>query len=67
MKWSQAICASILVDEFYILSRRTKSQLRSDLSVTDLPLASGASPGRFFANRGLPPKPAETAIREIAS
>jgi len=66
MKWSQAACASILVDEFYILSRRTKSQLQSDLSITDLPLAPGASARLFAANWGFSPKPAETPIREIA-
>ncbi len=29
MKWSQAICASILVDEFYLLSLHARSNSRS--------------------------------------
>ena len=28
MKWSQAICASILVDEFYLLSLHVRSNSR---------------------------------------
>jgi hypothetical protein len=59
MKWSQAICASILVDEFYLLSPHTKSKTRSGRDVIGVPLEPAFRPNLFTADWGLPPKPVE--------
>ena len=58
MKWSQAICASILVDEFYTLSPHARSNLRS--GVPAVPSEPMSRPRLFAADWGLPPKPVRT-------
>jgi hypothetical protein len=60
MKWSQAICASILVDEFYFLSPHTRSNPRSGRDVPGVPLEPALRPNLFTADWGLPPKPVRT-------
>jgi hypothetical protein len=60
MKWSQAICASILVDEFYFLSPHTRSNPRSGRDVPGVPLEPAFRPNLFTADWGLPPKPVRT-------
>ena len=60
MKWSQAICASILVDEFYLLSLHARSNSRSGREVPSAPLEPAFRPNLFKADWGLPrrsPKP----------
>ena len=52
MKWSQAICASILVDGFYATSPRYNEQV--DWGV---PLGRGYRPNLLTPDWGLPPKP----------
>jgi hypothetical protein len=59
MKWSQAICASILVDEFYLLSPHTRSRSRSERDVMGVPLEPAFRPNLFTADWGLPQKPVE--------
>jgi hypothetical protein len=54
MKWSQAICASILVDEFYLLSPHTRSKSRSGRDVIGVPLEPAFRPSLFTADWGLP-------------
>jgi hypothetical protein len=60
MKWSQAICASILVDEFYLLSLNARSNPRSGRDVPRLPAEPAFRPNLFTADWGLPPNPART-------
>lgn len=60
MKWSQAICASILVDEFYLLSLNARSNPRSGRDVPRLPVEPAFRPNLFTADWGLPPNPART-------
>ena len=60
MKWSQAICASILVDEFYLLSLNARSNPRSGRDVPRLPVEPALRPNLFTADWGLPPNPART-------
>jgi hypothetical protein len=57
MKWSQAICASILVDEFYLLSLHVRSNSRSSGDVPNVPLEPALRPNLFTADWGLPPRP----------
>jgi hypothetical protein len=59
MKWSQAICASILVDEFYLLSPHTRSKPRSGRDDLSVPLEPAFRPSLLTADWGLPPKPVE--------
>ena len=54
MKWSQAICASILVDEFYTLSPHARFNLRSDLGVPAVPSEPMSRPRLFAADWGFP-------------
>ena len=62
MKWSQAICASILVDEFYLLSLHARSNSRSGQGVPSAPLELAFRPNVFKAGWGLPQNPVpETA------
>jgi hypothetical protein len=63
MKWSQAICASILVDEFYLLSLHARSKSRSGREVPE-PVFR---PNLFTADWGLPPKPGPNPVPETAS
>ena len=65
MKWSQAICASILVDEFYTLSPHARSNLRSDLGVPAVPSEPMSRPRLFAADWGLPPKPVPTTSQRL--
>jgi hypothetical protein len=62
MKWSQAICASILVDEFYLLSLHARSNLRSGRysDGPGAPLEPALKPNLFTADWGLPPRPVRT-------
>jgi hypothetical protein len=60
MKWSEAICASILVDEFYLLSLNARSNPRSGRDVPRLPVEPAFRPNLFTADWGLPPNPART-------
>jgi hypothetical protein len=60
MKWSQAICASILVDEFYLLSLHARSNSRSGRDVPNVPLEPALRPNLFTADWGLPPRPVRT-------
>src|SRR5262245_9087255 len=62
MKWSQAICASILVDEFYLLSLHARSNLRSDRYSDEpgAPLEPALKPILFTADWRLPPRPVRT-------
>ena len=60
MKWSHAICASILVDEFYLLSLHARSNSRSGREVPSAPLEPAFRPNLFTADWGLPPKPVRT-------
>jgi len=60
MKWSEAICASILVDEFYLLSLNARSNPRSGRDVPRLPAEPAFRPNLFTADWGLPPNPART-------
>jgi hypothetical protein len=62
MKWSQAICASILVDEFYTLSPHARSNLRSDLGVR-VPSEPVSRPRLFAADWGFPRSPSEPGPR----
>jgi hypothetical protein len=57
MKWSQAICASILVDEFYLLSLHARLNSRSGRDVPNVPLEPALRPNLFTADWGLPPRP----------
>ena len=60
MKWSQAICASILVDEVYLLSLNARFNPRSGRDVPRLPAEPAFRPNLFTADWGLPPNPART-------
>ena len=60
MKWSQAICASILVDEFYLLSLHARTNSRSGRDVPNVPLEPALRPNHFTADWGLPPRPVRT-------
>jgi len=60
MKWSQAMCASILVDEFYLLSLQAGSNSRSGRDVPGVPLEPALRPSLFTAHWGLPPKSVPT-------
>jgi hypothetical protein len=60
MKWSQAICASILVDEFYLLSLHARTNSRSGRDVPNVPLEPALRPNLFTADWGLPPRPVRT-------
>jgi hypothetical protein len=66
MKWSQAICASILVDEFYLLSLHARSNSRSGREVPSAPLEPVFRPNLFIADWGLPPKPVRTRSQREA-
>jgi hypothetical protein len=57
MKWSQAICASILVDGFYSVSPDDRFDRRLDWGVPLAPSAPVFRPNLFTADWGLPPKP----------
>jgi len=67
MKWSQAICASILVDEFYLLSPHTRSKPRPGRDALGVPLEPAFRPNLFTADWGLPPKPVEIRSPKVQS
>ena len=57
MKWSQGLCAAILLDGFYAFSPRMRAKPRQDRDFPDVP-----SDPSFFSNAvapdwGLPPEP----------
>jgi hypothetical protein len=58
MKWSQAMCASILVDEFYLLSLQAGSNSRS--GQPGVHLEPALRPSLFMAHWELPPKSVPT-------
>jgi hypothetical protein len=60
MKWSQAICASILVDELYLFSLHARSNSRSSRGVPNVPLEPALRPNLFTADWRLPPRPVRT-------
>jgi len=50
MKWSQGLCAAILLDGFYAFSPRAKLKPRQDQDSPDVP-----SDPSFFSNAPAPP------------
>lgn len=67
MKWSQAICASILVEGFYSVSPDDRFDRRLDWGVPLVPSAPVFRPNLFTADWGLPPKPFRIPPQKLQS
>lgn len=65
MKWSQAICASILVDEFYLLSPHTRSKPRLGRDDLGVPLEPAFRP-TFHRRLGASPEAGRNPVPESA-
>ena len=67
MKWSQVICASILVEGFYSVSPDDRCDRRLDWGGPLVPSAPVFRPNLFTADWGLPPKPFRIRPQKLQS
>jgi hypothetical protein len=60
MKWSQGLCASILLDGFYSFSPRRKLDPRLGQDFPGAPVGPAFAPNALAADWGLPPEAGRT-------
>ena len=66
MKWSQAVCASILIDGLYSLSPPARSHPRLDQDFPGSPGESAFTPNALAADWRLSPQAGRTSILNLA-
>jgi hypothetical protein len=70
MKWSQGLCAAILLDGFYAFSPRMGAKPRQDRDFPDVPSNPSLFSNALAPDWGLPPEPGRSngaAKRQSAS
>jgi hypothetical protein len=66
MKWSHAVCASILVDGRYSVPPVARPNPRSDQDFPGVPLNPASTPNALAADWGLSPETGRTPVLDIA-
>jgi hypothetical protein len=66
MKWSQGLCASILIDGFYPISPGARRNPRGNRDFPGVPVDPASTPNSLAADWGLSPEAGRTTVLNSA-